>query len=62
MVKVLPLRLQHYFDPFAMLSVEGSSDTRVFRRLSKPIFRSPYFWTHISYESHLFLQKVKNLI
>ena len=38
--KVLPLRLQQCFDPYSILSVWGSSETRLFRQLSNRIFRS----------------------
>ena len=55
-------RLQQCFDPFAMLSVEGSSETRLFRHLSSHVFRSRYFRKYISYEGHLFLANVQNLI
>ena len=50
--------MQEYFDPFAMFSVEGSSETRLVRRLSNYIFRSRYFQKYNSYEGHPFLAYV----
>ena len=61
-VKVLPFRLQQCFDKFAMLSVKGCSQTRLFRHLSNHLFRSRYFGKYISYEGHLLLANVLNWI
>ena len=59
MAKVLPFRLQQCFDPFAMLSVQSSSETRLFRHLFDHVFGSRYFRKYISYEGDVFLAKVK---
>ena len=50
-------RLQQCFDPFAMLSLEGSNETRFFRDLSNHVFQSRYFRKYISYEDLFFFQK-----
>ena len=54
MVKVRSFRLQQCFDPFAMFSVEGSSETQLVRHLNNPVFRSREFWKYMSYDTHLF--------
>ena len=61
MVKVLSFTLQQGFDPFAMLSVERSSETRFGRHLSNHLFGSRAFRKHISYEDHPYLKNVLNL-
>ena len=61
LVKVLSFRLQQCVDPFATLSVSGSSETWLFRHLSNHILRSPYFQKHVSYGDHRF-QKCKKKI
>ena len=61
-VKVLPFILQQCFVPYAVLSFYGSSETRPFRHLSNHSFWSRYFQKYISYEGHLFLANVENLI
>ena len=58
-VNMLALGLKQYFCLFTMLSVEGSYQLGLFRHLSNDIFRGAYFWKHISYEGHLFLQMLK---
>ena len=45
-----------------MLSVEGSSETRPFRHLRDDVFWGSSFPKYISYEGHLFLENVQNLI
>ena len=40
-VKVLPLRLNQCFGSFAMLPVDGFSQTGLYRHLSKHVFRGP---------------------
>ena len=45
-----------------MLLVEGSSDTGLFRKLSKQVFRSPEVQKYISYTGHLFFENVQNWI
>ena len=45
MVKELSFRLQKFFNPFVMLSVEGSSETRPFRHLCDDVFRSLSIFT-----------------
>ena len=46
----MSFRLQQCFNPFAMLSIEGSSETRLFRHLSDHVFQSRYFEKYICYE------------
>ena len=62
MVKVLPFRFQQCFGLFTTLLVTGSSETGLFRRLSKHVFWSPSVQKHISYEGHVFFENVKNWI
>ena len=50
--KMLSFRLQQRLDPFAMLSVEGTPETQLFRHLSNHIIRSRYFLKYSSYEGH----------
>ena len=54
MIKMLSLRLNQCFLPFTMSPVETSSQTGVFRHLSKHVFRGRQFRKYISYEGHLF--------
>ena len=54
MGKLLSLRLQQCFKPFAMLSVEGSPKTRLFRHFTNHVFRTRKFWKYISYDGHFF--------
>ena len=61
-LKVLPFRFQQSVDPFAMLFFEESSDTRLFKHLSNRIFWSRYFRKDISYDGHVFLANVQNLL
>ena len=56
MIKMLSLRLNQFFGPLTMSPVERSSQTVVFRHLSKHVFRGRYFRKYISYEGHLFLK------
>ena len=45
-----------------MLLVEGSSETRLFKHLSKNVFWNPQLPKYISYEGHIFFESVKNSI
>ena len=45
-----------------MSPVERSSQTRVFRHLSKHVFRGRLFRKYISYDGHLFFENVRNLM
>ena len=54
MVKVLSFRFKQCFDPFSMLPVEGSSETRPFKHLSNHVFWSRYFRKYISYDGDVF--------
>ena len=56
MKKVLSFKLQQCFNPFVMLSVQGSSETLLFRHLSNDVFRKPKFRKYISYEGYPFLK------
>ena len=56
-VKVLSLRLNQCVGLFTMSPVESSSQTGVFRYLSKHVFRGRYFRKYKSYEGHLFFWK-----
>ena len=62
MVKLLSFRLQERFNPFVMLSLEGYSETRLFRHFSNDVFRGTEFRKHISYEGYPFLKYLQNLI
>ena len=57
LVKALSLRLNRCFGLFAMTPVERSSQTGVFRHLSKHVFLGRQFRKYISYEGHLFFWK-----
>ena len=57
LVKALSLRLNRCFGLFTMTPVERSSQTGVFRHLSKHVFLGRQFWKSISYEGHLFFWK-----
>ena len=52
----MSLRFQQCFGPFTMLLVEGSSETGLFRQLSRYVFRTAEVQKDISYEGHLFLK------
>ena len=56
MIKALWFRLNQFFTPFVMSSLQRSSQAGVSRHLSKPVFRGQYFRKYISYEGHLFLK------
>ena len=56
MIKTLSLRLNQCFCPLTILSLERSSETGVFRHLSKHVFRGRYFRKYIRYEGHLFFE------
>ena len=56
-MKVLSCRFQQCLEPFPMLIPEGSSETDLFRHLSKHVFRSPYFPKYLGYEGHLFFPR-----
>ena len=56
MVKVLALRLNQCFGPFAMSSVEASSQTGAFKHLSKHLLQCRQFQKYRSYEG-VFLWK-----
>ena len=45
-----------------MLLVEGSSETRLFKHLSKNVFWNPQLPKYISYKGHIFFESVKNSI
>ena len=62
LVKALSLRLNQSFGLFTMSFVERSSQSGVFRHLSKDVFRGRYFRKYISYEGHLFFENVRNLM
>ena len=62
MVQVLLFRFQHYFGPFTMLLVEGSSQMGLFRPLSKHVFRSLQVQKYNSYEAHLLFENLQNWI
>ena len=53
---------QQCFGPFAMLLAEGSFETKLFRNFPHHVFRILYVQKYISYEDHLFFQKVRNLL
>ena len=55
--KALSLRLNRCFGLFTMTPVERSSQTGVFRHLSKHVFRGRQFRKCITYEGHLFFWK-----
>ena len=57
MIKALSLRLSQCFGLFSMSPVERSSQTGVFRHLSRHVFRGRWFRKYISYEGHLFFWK-----
>ena len=57
LVKALSFRLNRCFGLFAMTPVERSSQTGVFRHLSKHVFLGRQFRKYISYEGHLFFWK-----
>ena len=57
LVKALSLRLNRCFGLFTMTPVERSSQTGVFRHLSKHVFLGRQFRKYISYEGHLFFWK-----
>ena len=61
MVKVLSIRFQQRFGPFATLLVEASSETGLFRHLSSQVFRSPQVEKYISSEGHPFFSKCSQL-
>ena len=48
-------RLQECFDPFTMLSVEGSSETRLLKDLYNHVFGSRYFRKYIGYKGYISL-------
>ena len=54
MIKALSLRLNQSFGPFTMSPVETSSETGVFRHLSKHVFRAQESRKYRIYEGHLF--------
>ena len=62
MIKVVPRIFKQCLAPFSMLTVEGPSETGLFRYLSKHLFCTPYFQKYISYQGHLFLQNVQTLM
>ena len=45
-----------------MCTVEGCSETRLFRHLSNHVFRSLKFRKHISYKAYLLFQRVQRLM
>ena len=47
---MLSFRLQQYFGPFTMLPVEGSSERRLFRHLSKHVFPRKFYPKYITYD------------
>ena len=54
MIKALSLRSNQIFGPFTMSPLENSSQTRVFRHLSKHVFCGRQLWKYISYEGIFF--------
>ena len=60
--KLLPFRFQQCFRPFNMLTVHKCSENGIFSHLSDHAFCSLYFLKYISYEAHLFFEKVQNFL
>ena len=54
MVKLLSFSFKKCFGFFTMVLVEGSSETGLFRHLTKPVFQNPEVQKYIGYESDLF--------
>ena len=59
---MLSSRFQQCLGPFTMLLFDGSSETRLFRRLSNHVFGSPQFRKYIGYEGHTFIKNLQNLL
>ena len=61
MSKVLWLRFEHCLDPFTMLLFERSSEMRLFRHLSKKVFRVRNFENTAAMRAIFFLKILKIL-
>ena len=61
MVKVVSFSFEQCFDPFIILFVKGSSESRFFRHLSNHVFPSTKVQKSMSYEDHFFFFKCSNL-
>ena len=59
--KAAVVQISAVFAEFPILLVAGSSETRLFRYLSRNVFRSPYFRKYIILRV-IFFQNVQNLI
>ena len=60
MGKGLSFSFEQCFGQFSMLLVQGSSETRLLRHLSKNVFRSPQVQKYIPFECDLSFEKVYN--
>ena len=58
MMKGLSSTFHNGLGPFDMLTLEGRSETTLFREWSKQVFHSLEFRKWNSYEDHLFLHSV----
>ena len=57
MIKVLSWRLQKSFLLFNVLTVEGRSETGLFRYLINHVFHSFLYRKYVSHEGHIFIEK-----
>ena len=51
-----------FFGLFNMFTIEVCSETGLFKNLTNYVFRSVWFQKYITYEGHLSLQDVQNLM
>ena len=62
MAKEHGYRLQQCLGISSMLTVERSFETNLFRHFANHVFRNLYFQKYISYDGHLFLEHVQNIM